>query len=94
MKKSIHTQEYALVRAQLKAARENAGLSQRALASRLSVPHSWIAKVEAGERRIDVVELCWFLVACGVGPAQTLKDLATKLLEVQTKRLTSARHSS
>lgn len=65
MEKSTHTKEYDLVRAELKAAREGARLTQRALAGRLGVPHSWIAKVEAGERRIDVVELCWYLAACG-----------------------------
>ena len=41
-----------------------AGLSQRDLAARLKVPHSWVAKVESGERRIDVVELYWYATAC------------------------------
>ena len=36
--------------------REDAGLSQRALAERLGEHHSWVAKVEIGERRLDVVE--------------------------------------
>jgi hypothetical protein len=35
------------------------------LAARLKVPHSWVAKVENGERRIDLVEFCWFVEACG-----------------------------
>jgi len=65
MEKSTHSAEYAALRAELKRAREGASLSQRDLAQRLSVPHSWVAKVESGERRIDVVEFAWFLAACG-----------------------------
>ena len=65
MRKSIHTSEYAALREELRGARRNAGLSQRALAARLRVSPSWVAKVETGERRIDLVEFKWFLAACG-----------------------------
>jgi len=69
MRKSIHTDEYVALRARLSAIRAAAGLSQRGLAERLHVPHSWVAKVESGERRIDVVEFGWFCVSCGASPA-------------------------
>lgn len=65
MRKSIHTPEYAALRAELLRIRTAAGLSQRELAARLKVPHSWVAKVENGERRIDLVEFCWFVTSCG-----------------------------
>jgi transcriptional regulator with XRE-family HTH domain len=65
MTKSIHTSEYAALCEELRAARRNAGLSQRALAERLKVSPSWVAKVETGERRIDLVEFGWFVGACG-----------------------------
>ncbi len=68
MEKSTHTPEYKLVRSELRAIRKGAGLSQRELASRLKVPHSWVAKVETGERRIDLVEFCWFVSACAADP--------------------------
>jgi transcriptional regulator with XRE-family HTH domain len=68
MEKSTHTPEYDTLRSELRATREGAGLSQRDLASRLKVPHSWIAKVENGERRIDLVEFCWFVLACKADP--------------------------
>jgi transcriptional regulator with XRE-family HTH domain len=55
--------------------RAAAELSQRELAARLKVPHSWIAKVESGERRIDFVELYWYAVACGAEPRVTLGKL-------------------
>lgn len=85
MEKSTHTREYALVRAELKAARDAAQLTQRGLAAKLRVPHSWVAKVEAGERRIDVVELCWFLAACRKDPAQELAELGSKISTLRGK---------
>lgn len=86
MEKSTHTKEYALVRAELKAAREEAQLSQRALAARLGIPHSWVAKVEAGERRIDIVELCWILAACEKQTPRVLAELGKKILMSHRRR--------
>lgn len=68
MRKSIHTAEYGLLCQELRDAREKAGLSQRDLASSLKVPHSWVAKVETAERRIDLVEFCRFVIACDGDP--------------------------
>ena len=65
MLKSTHTPEYRLLREALAEVRLAAGLSQRAVAQRLNVPHSWVAKVESGERRVDLVEFCWICRACG-----------------------------
>lgn len=56
MPKSTHTAEYARFRELLVQARTTAGLSQREVAGRLGKPPSFVAKVEAGERRLDVVE--------------------------------------
>ena len=64
MLKSTHTEAYVVLRARLAAMRANAGLSQRELAAKLDVPHSWIAKVESGERRIDLIEFSLFCEAC------------------------------
>jgi transcriptional regulator with XRE-family HTH domain len=75
MRKSIHTPEYAALRAHLHRLRTDAGLSQRDLAERLRVPHSWVAKVENGERRIDLVEFCWFVAACGGNPSALFRKL-------------------
>lgn len=75
MRKSIHTPEYAALRAELLRIRTDAGLSQRELAARLKVPHSWVAKVENGERRIDLVEFCWFVRACGSNEMRILKRI-------------------
>jgi transcriptional regulator with XRE-family HTH domain len=40
----------------LVSARQHAGLTQRDLAETLKRPHSFIGRIEAGERRVDVVE--------------------------------------
>jgi transcriptional regulator with XRE-family HTH domain len=79
MQKSIYTPEYAALRAELRKLREKAGLSQRELALRLRVPHSWVAKVETGERRIDLVEFGWFASACGIAPFAVLERLLPRL---------------
>ncbi len=79
MKKSIHTAEYAALCDELRTARNNAGLSQRRLAARLRVSPSWVAKVEAGERRIDLVEFCRFMAACG-GDAGAVFGRVAKLI--------------
>ncbi len=86
MKKSTHSVEYAALRAELRFARESAGLSQRDLASRLEVPHSWIAKVEMGERRIDLVEFCWFVSACEIDPVALSGRLLRRFLKSRPRR--------
>lgn len=57
MKKTIHTNEYALLVALLRDARESVGLTQFELASRLGTTQSLVSKIERGERRLDLVEL-------------------------------------
>lgn len=79
MEKSTHTREYVALRAELRAARERAGLTQRELSARLKVPPSWVAKVEIGERRIDLVEFCWFVAACGEEPKAACERVADSM---------------
>lgn len=69
MRKSTHTVQYRALCEQLASIRTAAGLSQRQLAAALKLPHSWVAKVETGERRIDMVEFGWFCEACGANAA-------------------------
>ncbi len=64
-----------MLRLALRDLRAEADLSQRLLASKLKVPHSWVAKVESGERRIDLVECYWFAAACGAEPRPVFSKL-------------------
>ena len=57
MAKTIRSSGHETLRDALIAARRNAGLTQAELAGRLKCHQSFVARVESGERRIDVVEL-------------------------------------
>lgn len=52
-----HTPDYKAFRKRLREAREAADLSQQDVADLLSKPQTWVSKNEAGERRVDAVEL-------------------------------------
>jgi transcriptional regulator with XRE-family HTH domain len=52
--------EYRRFLGRLRAARDEAGLTQVEVAKRLRVPQSFVSKSETGERRVDVVELAGF----------------------------------
>lgn len=58
-------------------ARRAAGLTQVQLANRLRVHQSFIARIETGQRRIDVSELIILSRAIGVKPA-VLVDIVAK----------------
>jgi transcriptional regulator with XRE-family HTH domain len=53
-------------------ARKTAGLSQQELARRLKRSQSFIAKLEVGERRVDVVEFIEIARALGKEPTELL----------------------
>ncbi len=58
---SVHSGEYQALLRRLKKARQEAGLTQEQVAKKLGKPQSFVSKCEAGERRIDVLELRDFL---------------------------------
>ncbi len=47
----------------------------RELATKMKTPHSFIGKVEQGERRLDVVEYIRYCKALGVSPVEGLELL-------------------
>lgn len=57
MGKSIRTKEYQSFAVKLKRARLEAGLTQIQVSKKLKRPQSYISKAEAGEQRLDIVEL-------------------------------------
>ncbi len=54
---SVHSRRYQQFLRQLRAARSDAGLTQERVAKSFKVSQSWVSKCEAGERRVDAVEL-------------------------------------
>lgn len=59
----------------LRKRREQAGLSQRALADVLGIDHSAVAKVETGVRGISVTEFIAWVRACGGDPAEAISSI-------------------
>lgn len=55
--KAVHSSEYKVILGRLKQARQEAKLKQADVAKKLRKPQSYISKVEAGERRLDILEL-------------------------------------
>lgn len=57
MSKAIYSKDHKYIIEQLKKARKEAGLEQVEVAKLLGRTQSHISKVEAGQRRIDIVAL-------------------------------------
>src|SRR5947209_5783450 len=64
--KSQHDPAYQRLPPFLRALREEAGLTQRALGERLGRPQSWVYNCETANRRADVTEFVAWARACGV----------------------------
>lgn len=60
MGRSIRTKEYQDFAEKLRKARLEAGLTQVKVAKKLKRPQSYISKSEAGEQRLDIVEIKQF----------------------------------
>jgi transcriptional regulator with XRE-family HTH domain len=73
MRKTLHSPDYARLLALLRQARKDAGMVQQELAERLGRPQSFVAKVEGGERRIDVIEFIAIVKAIGRDPVRLLR---------------------
>lgn len=75
MQKSINSRSYANLRQWLRQSRESLGLSMRDLGELISEPHSFIGKVESGERRLDVFEYVQYCAALSINPEDGIKIL-------------------
>lgn len=73
--KSIYSAEQEKFRTLLRESRNAAGLTQVDLAKRIGRPQSFVAKIEAGERRLDIIELRQVCQALGL----TLPKFVDKL---------------
>ncbi|MFN3166115.1 MAG: helix-turn-helix domain-containing protein [Phycisphaeraceae bacterium] len=63
------------LRKALKACREAAALSQRALGKSLGQSHSYVNKVEGGSQRVDVIQFVRWCHACDVSPSKTIASI-------------------
>ncbi|MDF7758814.1 helix-turn-helix transcriptional regulator [Kosakonia cowanii] len=72
---SVYSDEYQRVITALKQARKARGITQVQLAEALGRPQSFIAKIESGERRLDVVEFVHLARLVGVALEDIVKIL-------------------
>lgn len=75
MGKSRYSADYQRLCGVLRQLREEAELTQTEVANRLRMPQSFVSKYEAGDRRLDVIELRHVLDALGVRPGTFLERL-------------------
>lgn len=86
MEKSTFSPLYGELRARLLAIRKKAGYTQRQLAERLKREPSFVARVEMGERRVDLLEFYFICRACGVSPHQVAADIMKRFAKEDRKR--------
>ncbi|MFN4010348.1 MAG: helix-turn-helix domain-containing protein [Pannonibacter sp.] len=87
MTKSLHTPEYTALLRTLIETRKRSGMTQHEVADRLGKPQSYIAKVEGGERRLDVVEFVMLAKAMDENPIELFDRLLTALDDMPISRV-------
>lgn len=75
MSRTLQSPRHEALRAFLVEKRTKAGLSQAKVAAKLGRYQSFVATVESGQRRIDVVEFLDFAEAIGFDPREAIRKL-------------------
>ena len=75
MKKQRYGRRYNKLRAILKAARLEAGLTQRELSAKLRRDKNFAQVVESGERALDAVEFIEYAEKLGLDPRDVIDEL-------------------
>jgi transcriptional regulator with XRE-family HTH domain len=78
-RKWVTSPSYKAVISGLVAARKKAAMTQRDLAEVLGKPPSWVAKIEQGERRLDIVEFVAVARALGQSEVTLFRTFAANL---------------
>jgi transcriptional regulator with XRE-family HTH domain len=86
MARSLHTAAHRELVSAVKALRNGAGLSQRELAGRLGREQNFVARVETGGRRIDLIELVAICAACEGDPAAEIAALVKRITPTNAGR--------
>jgi len=77
VRKSLYTPGQSQIAETVRNMRAGANLTQRQLASRLRRPLNVISRIEAAQRRVDLLEWIALCEACGVDPVK----MGTKMLK-------------
>lgn len=87
MEKSIYTRHYGIVVEKVRSLREAAGLTQRELAQRLRKAQTTIARMEQGQRRIDLVEFYAICRALKVDPKREAGEVLDRCAALDRARV-------
>ena len=86
MEKSTQSPHYLVVRKKLVEMRKAAGLTHRQLAERLGREHSFVWRIEQGERRLDLVEFFWVCRALEQNAASVYAELVAGLERLEPRK--------
>ena len=91
VKKTIYAEEYRELVEWLREARKRKGITMRELAKKLGVHHSWVGRIEQGERRLDILEFARVCKALGCNPYDGLKFVKFPVAEIPLKKVAESR---
>jgi transcriptional regulator with XRE-family HTH domain len=77
MPDTLRSPRHEALRAFLVERRKKAGLTQADVAARLGRYQSFVATVESGQRRVDVVEFLDFAEAIGFNPREAIARISS-----------------
>lgn len=72
---SVHSNEHCWLRERFLNRRNELGLTQRSLGDKLGVVHSFVGKVETGDRRLDIFEFIEYCKGLDLDPIEVLKEI-------------------
>lgn len=72
---SVHSNEHSWLREFFLNRRHELGLTQRAFGEKLGVVHSFIGKVETGDRRLDIFEFIEYCKGLELDPVVVLQEI-------------------
>lgn len=81
MAKTIYSLQSDILRGEIIRIRKKAKLTQRDLAKLLEREQNYVARLEVGERRLDIIELFWICRACKIDPSKVAEKLMRKFTE-------------
>ncbi|WP_299735846.1 helix-turn-helix transcriptional regulator [uncultured Roseobacter sp.] len=79
MTRSLRTPGHQALMQVLVETRKSKGITQQELADRLDRPQSYIAKVETGERRLDVIEFIEWSQALATRPENVIAAISVAM---------------
>jgi transcriptional regulator with XRE-family HTH domain len=80
VQKSLYTDGQRKIAATIREMRLAANLTQRGLAGRLKRPLNVVSRIEAGQRRVDLLEWIALCRACGADPVESGARLLDDLM--------------